>query len=123
MDWSQYPNFKEVEFRCSHCGANAMKPDFMARLQELRTAYGKPMQITSGYRCPKHPIEARKATPGAHSSGQAADIAANGQDAYKLLAIALKMGFTGIGVNQKGPGSFIHLDTITTSPRPNVWSY
>ena len=68
-------------------------------------------------------IEAAKATPGAHASGQAADVACNGQEAYKLLKLALELGFTGIGVNQKGGGRFIHLDTLTQPPRPNVWSY
>jgi len=123
MDWSRYNNFKEVEFRCSHCNASGMKPEFMERLQILREAYGKPMRITSGYRCPKHPIEARKATLGAHASGLAADIAVVGADAHQLLRLAFAQGFTGIGVQQKGEGRFIHLDTMTGPIRPNVWSY
>jgi uncharacterized protein YcbK (DUF882 family) len=123
VDFSKYPNFKAEEFNCSHCGVNAMKPEFMSKLQALRTAYGKPMTITSGYRCPQHPIEAKKIKPGAHSSGCACDIAVNGQDAYKLLKLAFVAGFTGIGVNQKTSGRFIHLDTLEEAPRPNVWSY
>jgi zinc D-Ala-D-Ala carboxypeptidase len=123
MDWSRYPNFKKSEFDCSHCGKNEMQPDFMAALQSLRTSYGKPMRITSGYRCPQHPIEAKKAAPGAHASGRAADIGVEGRDAFLLLKLAFAQGFTGIGVQQKGAGRFIHLDTVITGPRPNVWSY
>lgn len=123
MDWSKYPNFKASEFNCSHCGENQMKPEFMEKLQSLRKAYGKPMRVTSGYRCPKHPIEAKKATPGAHASGCAADIGVEGADAHKLLKFAMILGFTGIGVQQKGTGRFIHLDTLTTGVRPTVWSY
>lgn len=123
MDWNQYPNFSESEFRCKHCGKVEMQPAFMDKLQKLRTAYGKPMIISSGYRCPKHPVEAKKASPGAHASGQAADIAVQGNDAYQVLQLALAAGFTGIGVNQKGGGRFLHLDTLTDPPRPNVWSY
>ena len=123
MDWSKYPNFSADEFKCSHCGVNAMTPEFMAKLQALRTAYGKPMKITSGYRCAQHPIEARKIKPGAHASGCACDVGVDGQEAYRLLKLALVAGFTGIGVNQKTSGRFIHLDTLEEAPRPNVWSY
>jgi uncharacterized protein YcbK (DUF882 family) len=123
MDWSKYPNFSESEFKCKHCGKVEMKPEFMSKLQHLRTAFGKPMRITSGYRCPEHPIEARKAAPGAHSSGLACDVAVQGTDAYDLLKLAFSLEFTGIGVQQKGGGRFIHLDILRTPPRPNVWSY
>lgn len=123
MNWSDYPNFSAKEFACSHCGENEMKPDFMAKLQRLRTAYGKPMKITSGYRCAKHPIEAAKSSPGAHASGCAADMGIQGAEAHKLLSLALQEGFTGIGVQQKGTGRFLHLDTLQGSTRPTVWSY
>ena len=123
MDWRFYPNFKADEFNCSHCGKNEMKPEFMGKLQALRSAYGKPMKITSGYRCPKHPIEAAKAKPGAHASGCACDIGVVGAEAHQILKLALQMGFTGIGVQQKGSGRFIHLDTLEGGLRPSVWSY
>ena len=123
MDWSRYPNFNEDEFKCKHCGKTEMRPAFMAKLQQLRNAYGKPMIITSGYRCPDHPIEAAKDKPGAHSTGQACDVAVAGNDAYQLLKLALAFEFTGIGVQQKGSGRFLHLDTLREPPRPNVWSY
>lgn len=123
IDWSLYPNFSKKEFDCTHCGANQMTPAFMAKLQALRTAYAKPMRITSGFRCAQHPIEAKKAKPGAHASGCACDVGAEGQDAHRLLKLAFELGFTGIGVQQKGGGRFIHLDTLEEAPRPNVWSY
>ena len=123
MNWADYPNFRESEFKCSHCGKVNMQPEFIKKLQTLRTAFSKPMRITSGYRCPEHPIEAKKAAPGAHTTGCAADVAVQGQDAYELLRLAFHFRFTGIGVQQKGSGRFIHLDTLTESPRPNVWSY
>lgn len=123
IDWALYPNFSKKEFDCTHCGANQMTPAFMAKLQSLRTAYEKPMRITSGFRCAQHPIEARKAKPGAHASGCACDIGVEGQDAHRLLKLAFELGFTGIGVQQKGGGRFMHLDTLEEAPRPNVWSY
>ena len=123
IDWSLYKNFTKAEFDCTHCGANQMTPAFMSKLQALRMAYGKPMRITSGFRCPQHPIEAKKAQPGAHASGCACDVGVDGQQAYELMKHAFALGFTGIGVNQKAGSRFIHLDTLEGGPRPNVWSY
>ena len=125
MDWSRWPNFTEAEFKCSHTGKCRMHAGFMDRLQRLRTRYGKPMVITSGYRDATHPIEARKASPGAHATGRAADIAVDRGDAYELLKLALELGFTGIGINQKGSGRFIHLDDLPGGDhlRPTIWSY
>jgi len=123
IDWRLYPNFSAEEFNCQHCGKNEMQDDFLSRLQALRMKYNKPMRITSGYRCSEHPIEAKKAKPGAHASGCACDVGVEGSDAHRLLRLALELGFTGIGVQQKGTGRFIHLDTLEEPPRPNIWSY
>lgn len=124
MDWSNYPNFTKAEFSCSHTGDCNMQPAFMERLQTLRIAFGKPMTISSGYRSPLHPIEAAKAKPGPHSTGRACDVLVRGADALKLVELAIKHGFTGIGVNQKGASRFIHIDDLTSADgRPTIWSY
>ena len=118
--------FSDKEMACQHCGATKTDAAFMDALDSLREAYGKPMIVSSGYRCPNHPIEAKKATPGAHASGKAIDIAVSGADAVRLLYFALEFGFTGIGIQQKGSGRFIHLDICTADdglPRPTIWSY
>jgi zinc D-Ala-D-Ala carboxypeptidase len=126
LDWRLYPNFSEAEFRCKHTGKAPMHPEFMRRLQTLRTAYGKPLAITSGYRDATHPIERAKASPGAHASGRACDIGVQGAEALRVLQLAIDLGFTGIGVQQKGGGRFIHLDDVPAGPgaaRPTIWSY
>ena len=47
----------------------------MDRLQLLRSHYGSPLTVTSGYRSPLHSIEAAKTTgPGSHATGRAVDI-------------------------------------------------
>ena len=121
-DWDRYPNFSRIEFACSHTGECDMDAEFMDALQELRNQFG-PMRITSGYRSPEHPIEKRKAKPGTHASGRAADIATSRGDAVRLLRLALLDGrFTGFGIQQKGEKRFIHLDSTTTN-RPTIWSY
>ena len=126
MDWNTSTYFSQHEFKCSHTGQCDMNPEFIDKLNDLRLAFGKPMAITSGYRHVSHPIERKKQTPGAHTTGQAADIAVSRGDAFDLLSLALSKGFTGIGIQQKGSGRFIHLDTLENSPerpRPTIWSY
>jgi zinc D-Ala-D-Ala carboxypeptidase len=124
VNWSDYPNFSAQEFNCSHCGQNEMKPEFMAKLQKLRETYGSPMKVTSGYRCPQHIIEVKKASPGAHASGLACDIGVQGvRGSQAPQHWRLEAGFTGIGVQQKGSGRFLHLDTRLENLRPNLWSY
>ena len=121
MNWKDYPNFTKSEFDCKETGENDMTQDFMALLQKLRTCYGKPMIISSGYRSPNHSIERRKAQPGAHSQGIACDIAVSGADAHRMVQLAMELGFNGIGVSQKATGArFIHLDI---APRRAIWSY
>ena len=123
MNWADYaPYFREVEFTCKHSGKCLMDKAFMDSLLKLRLAYG-PMLISSGYRDKTHPIEAKKAAPGAHASGLACDIGVQGEEAHRLLGLALEVGFTGIGVQQKGTGRFLHLDTLEGDLRPTVWSY
>jgi len=122
----EYRYFTEYELKCSHCGEHKMDDDFMTKIEALRHELDFPFTVSSGYRCPEHPIEAAKKAPGAHASGRAIDIACKGDKAHRLLEAALRMGLSGIGVNQKGDYRFIHLDDLENEegrPRPWVWSY
>jgi len=103
-----------------------MNDTFMTKIESLREGLNFPFVVTSGYRCENHPIEARKSSPGAHTTGRALDLLVSGENAYRLLSGALRAGFTGVGVNQKGDSRFIHIDDIESAqerPRPWVWSY
>lgn len=125
-DWSVYPNFSRSEFACKHTGACHMRRDFMAALQRIRNDFG-PMRITSGYRHPTHPVEARKGhTTGEHTQGAACDVAVSGADALRLIQVALARGITRIGVQQKGAANtrFIHLGMGGRGlASPAIWSY
>lgn len=127
-DWSLYPNFPKWETDCRHTGTNRMRASTMARLQQLRELYGKPMPISSAFRHETHPEEARKAKPGVHNKGCAVDVKVYGGDVLLLMKLAVEVGFTGVGVSQKGPHGqrFIHLDDYegdAETPRPWCWSY
>jgi zinc D-Ala-D-Ala carboxypeptidase len=122
--------FKMSEFSCKHCGENKINEDFVKQLDVLRGMYGKPLIVSSGYRCPVH--NARVSSTGAngpHTTGLAADLLVDRGDAYRILELVFSMQkgiFTGVGVHQKGGGRFIHLDMLPNSPgvlRPTVWSY
>lgn len=121
-----WPNFTKEEMRCKETGELAMLPSFMDRLQRLRDEYGKPMAISSGYRSNKHSAERGKKHAGTHQIGCAVDISVRGKDALRLVELAIQHGFTGIGIQQKGDGRFIHLDDAPDAqhrPRPHIWSY
>ena len=124
----RWPNFSFAVMACSETGECAMDKATMDRLQRLRSHYGSPLTITSGYRSPRRSIEAAKpGGPGIHAKGRAADIACAGVDAFEILTEALVVGFTGIGVLRKGKHRFLHLDDLKpgehTAPRPTIWSY
>lgn len=124
-NWSAYPNFSASEFRCKHTGREAMQDDFLRKLQGLRTEFGRAIVISSGYRDPSHPVEARKARPGAHAAGRAVDIkVVSPATMYELLRLAPRYGFTGIGISfRSSTPKFLHLDDVTGPSRPAVWVY
>jgi len=122
-------HFPDHETTCHcGCGSNFMDSVFMARLEELRVTYDKPMIVTSGFRCPAHNVEeSTTGRSGPHCTGKAVDVKVSGKDSHKLVGIAFALGFTGVGISQRGPHKkrFIHLDTIEPGdgPRPWIWSY
>lgn len=129
LNWNKYPNFKAHEFNCKHTGRNEMQPEFMDWLQALRTKAGIPFVISSGYRDPTHPVEARKSAPGAHSRGIAVDILApDGATAGRIIELAILAGVKGVGVAQDNrrnrQSRFVHLDLQHRGvDYPVFWSY
>jgi zinc D-Ala-D-Ala carboxypeptidase len=104
MTWKY---FTRDEFACKETGENRIQPSFIDRLDALREACGFAFQITSGYRSPRHSIEAAKDRPGTHAQGIAADIAvSNGIQRRRIVEKALEQGFKGIGVAKE----FVHVD-------------
>lgn len=105
-----------------------MDADFMRDLDRLRAVVGFPLAISSGYRCPAYNTRiSSTGSDGPHTTGKAVDVPIVGARALELLTTAEALGFTGIGVNQRGPHNkrFIHIDKLTPQegPRPWVWSY
>jgi uncharacterized protein YcbK (DUF882 family) len=128
MTWA-YKYFTQREMTCK-CGCGGLPKDsFMEQLEALREDIGFGLKINSGFRCDVYNRKvADSGFKGPHVLGLAADIGIYGEKAYRLLSYAIKHGFIGIGVAQKGPESsrYIHLDTCRdddSHPRPWIWSY
>lgn len=125
MYTSKYFSLSETECRCG-CGFD-MTDKAKQELDELREAYGAPLIMASGARCGSYNSKVSTTGPnGPHTTGGAADLAVSHADSYRLIGLAIARGFTGIGVQQKGAGRFVHVDKLTNAPgrpRPTVWSY
>ena len=124
---SKYFSLNELKCKCGKCGSTGeeMDVEFMNELDKLREKVG-PLVLPSAYRCPEYNSKVSSTgLNGPHTTGKSADISCRGQHAFVVLWQAMNLGFTGIGINQKGNARFIHLDMLTSPqyPRPNVWSY
>ena len=105
-----------------------MDEGFMFRLVLLRESLGFPLMITSAYRSPEHNAKVGGKSRSAHLRGRAVDIAISGDKAHRLVRMALLLGFTGIGIRQRGDYRYrcVHIDDIEKAPgipRPSIWSY
>lgn len=122
--------FSFDDFTC-HCGCkeNKQHEDFIDKCDDLRDACGFPLKPSSGYRCPKHNKEVSTTGEfGPHTTGRSVDFLVSRHRAHIVVREAMKLGFTGIGVSQKGDMTkrFIHLDDLPDAPgqpRPTLWSY
>lgn len=105
-------HFDSSEFACK-CGCGELNygadisPKLVAVLERMRQRCGKPIIITSAYRCPSHNLKEGGVANSQHVLGQAADILVpNGitQDAF--IELAEQCGADGIGSYSWG----IHVD-------------
>ena len=127
MQFTGTKNFKPADVDCQ-CGCGMLPDDeFMRKVQVLRDVVGFPMKVTSGARCPAHNDKVSSTgLTGPHTTGRAIDFEVSYAQAFYVVSAAMKLGFSGIGVQQKGQGRFIHVDDLPNKPgqpRPTVWSY
>jgi zinc D-Ala-D-Ala carboxypeptidase len=112
------PHFSTAELQCKcGCGLAQFQTGFLQALETIRTAYGRPMRITSACRCADHnarvspqaPLRSlhigNKETRPGHHGTLAVDVAVTGEDKGDLFAIAWRHGWS-VGWNR----GFLHLD-------------
>lgn len=89
------PHFRLREFQCRCCGLVRIEPELVAALERLREALGgRPLLITSGWRCSRHNAAVGGAARSRHLAGRAADIRMSAADQARALPLAREAGFT-----------------------------
>jgi zinc D-Ala-D-Ala carboxypeptidase len=112
----------EFECRCSFpdCGEQKVAVELVKRLEAVRKEYGKPITVTSGFRCNKKQESLRAqgyetaVGTSSHELGQAADITAT---QLTPLYPVVEKHFQAIGQAR----SFLHVDLRDDKRRR--WSY
>jgi len=124
-EWARIEFFKPAEFDSKDSpgsGFAHMQYELVSMLDYLRSEWGFPLHITSGYR-----TESRNAVVGgvqnsAHTRGLAADLETpNLQIAIKLAILAARLGFVRIGVDLSG--KLVHVDVDKSLPQNVTWFY
>lgn len=115
-------DLKEFECKCKdkNCEGKLpqlrMNPSLIQALNRIRKELGKPIKVTSGFRCTAHNAAVGGVPHSTHRTGYAADISCDDLD--KLLQLVEdEKEFKGIGVAK----SFIHVD-VRPGPRKR-WKY
>ena len=120
----QYFSVEELTCHCG-CGRSEMDHDFMAKLVAVRRLNGRPMNLSSAFRCPEY--DASIGGAGVHPTGHAVDILISGENALDIILLAHDRGMSGFGIKQHGDHAsrFVHLDDLVggKGPRPWIWSY
>jgi uncharacterized protein YcbK (DUF882 family) len=113
-------HFKSAELRCRHCGREGVQRELLDVLDALRVKAGA-IKVNSAYRCPKHPIEARKLKPGFHARGLAADLVPRAMSLRAFYdVVRAEPRIKGIGVDRAA--GYIHVD-VREAAAPFYWVY
>ena len=111
-------NFQHKEFDCHGqgcCSTTIIDEKLVEYVQQIRDHFGKPVTITSPYRCEVHNRRVGGATKSYHMRGQAADIVVQGVSSREVAKYAESIGILGIGLYETSKdGYFTHIDTRTT---------
>lgn len=107
-------NFSSNEFDCHGkdcCSTTEVDPKLTECLQKIRDHFGKPVNVSSGYRCQKHNKNVGGATGSRHTKGHAADIYIDGVAPAEIAKYAESIDILGIGLYETDEdGWFVHVD-------------
>ena len=111
-------NFRISEFLCHGsgcCASGQVDEKLVEILQNIRTHFGKPVHISSAYRCSTWNKAVGGVTKSYHLYGQAADIKVEDTAPAEVAKYAESIGVLGIGLYEtNADGHFVHVDTRTT---------
>jgi uncharacterized protein YcbK (DUF882 family) len=103
-------HFKQEEFQCScgKCDGGSVNDKVIVIAELIRTHFGRPVKITSGYRCESHNKEIGGTKNSQHVLGTAIDVVVKDVEAievYNFIDFLFPNSF-GIGKYQ----NFTHID-------------
>ena len=105
-------NFKIKEFACKD-GTDKILVDVsfvQTHLQDIRTHFGKPVNVNSGYRSPAYNVKVGGAKNSYHMQGRAFDISIKGVTPAEIARYAASIGVPGIIQYN----TFVHVDSRDT---------
>ena len=104
------PSFEVVDHLSELCGKI---------LDPLRASYGKPITVTSGYRCPKLNQVVGGVATSAHKTGYGADLQTRDLDGFMKFLVewlrATKTKFDQVLFEKKGKTRWVHVSLYNTS--------
>lgn len=110
-------NFNVSEFLCHGsgcCTEGKVDEKLVEILQKIRDHFGKPVYISSAYRCETWNKKVGGVSRSYHRLGQAADIKVEGVKPAEVAKYAESIGVLGIGLYETdSDGHFVHVDTRT----------
>ena len=117
-------NFKASEVSCkgSNCCGHSFPVSYehMSNMQRFRELVGKPIRITSCFRCIVHNRRIGGSSTSGHTRGVATDCYIRGYSVYEMRKIALKIrGFKKGSIGIYPSQGFIH---VATDYRGKRWT-
>lgn len=116
-------HFAENEFACRCCGmlpTTGISMALLLGLERLRLRIGRPINISSGYRCPDHNRAVGGVWNSQHVKGTAADIYVDGMGVRELANIC-KQIFDGVGTYVDA--GFVHVDMREGGSVPGYFTW
>lgn len=117
-------HFAESELACRCCGqlpTDGISMALLLGLERLRSRIGdRPINITSGYRCPAHNRAVGGVWNSQHVKGTAADIYVEGMGVRELANIC-KQIFDGVGTYVED--GFVHVDMREGGAVPGYFTW
>lgn len=97
---------EELACPCGTCERVVVHWALVALLQRMRWRIGRPIVVTSGYRCAPHNANVGGAPSSLHICGMAADVQCDGLTPQMLADVAEEAGAGGIGLYPR----HVHVD-------------
>jgi uncharacterized protein YcbK (DUF882 family) len=98
-------HLSEFECGCGECEETLLDMNHIEKLQALRTLIGRPIEVTSGYRCEAHNKAVGGSPNSQHKNGTATDIKVQGVPIERVEAAC--EFFDGLGRYE----TFTHIDS------------